>query len=317
MFLLSMAIFITLFAMPLLAGFLEIVHPNDDGRLAVDNDYTRDPRFFGNSFRAKIASLLAEDRSVPRTEPFLGRTDERAHVARCIDVTADANIAEVLLALDRIDIADGATVIDAFGKVAATAGRNVRLRTISSDGYVELGDGTEVERWVDADDRLDVGRGCNLGVSASAGAQARIGSGTSFTRIFGNPVVAIRQGSDAISEGISPDFSAFDGNVIFDDDAQIEAGATIAGSVKAHGRLTIGEGATIAGNVIGRGDVIVGAAARVGGHAFAEGSLQLDRGARVGTPRAAKTAYGATALTLHDGAMVYGWAITDGAGRIA
>jgi predicted acyltransferase (DUF342 family) len=156
-----------------------------------------------------------------------------------------------------------------------------------------------------------------LGVSASSGSRACIGRGTSFTRIFGNPVVAIGELDCDISTGISPTFDANDGNIIFRRDAVVADGAIIAGSIKAHGRLLVGAGALVAGNVIARGDVVLGAAARVDGHAFSEGFLHVGRGARVGTGRASKTAYGATGLTLDEGAIVHGWATTDGVGRIA
>lgn len=315
MFLLSLGLFLLAFALPLGKGFLEIVRPRDDGRLVVDREYSRDPRFFGNSFRAKIATLLAIDAHVPRTIAFLDRGDQEAYIAQTIDVATDAQVTDVLIATQTLRIADNATVLDVFGGSCVTLGRGVRAGTVCSDGSIDIGAGSTIERWIDAQGRLNVGPDCELGISASATQVASIGNGTDFKRIFGHPVVAVASSATPWHDTISLPSDAKN-NLIFADDAHIDADSVIGGSIKANGQLTIGNGTRIAGNVIGRRNVAVGSGVRIVGHAFAEDSLQIGSGTQVGSPQAVKTAYGGRSLTLENGACVYGWAATDGVGRI-
>ena len=50
--------FLLLLALPFLPGIIELRKPQDDRALSINMDYSKDPRYFGNSFRGILTRAL-------------------------------------------------------------------------------------------------------------------------------------------------------------------------------------------------------------------------------------------------------------------
>ena len=62
MLLLSLVLFLLVLALPAVPSIFEVRSPKDDGRLHIMEQYVRDPRWFGRSFRHKLAPFVNEAR---------------------------------------------------------------------------------------------------------------------------------------------------------------------------------------------------------------------------------------------------------------
>ncbi len=318
---LSVAAFVAIFALPLAPGLFELARPRDDKQLPISLSYARDPRFFGRSFRVKIAKFL--DSSIRGKRAFLERRHERAEIGETLAIEAQGCPVEAQIARDRLICGPGATVTDGFGGRYLRCEERVLARTLCSDGDALLGDGCAVERWIDAERSLDVGNGCNLGMSASSGGSVTLAASVTFERVFGEVVLVQTAGTvqppraakDAVV--LHADAGTIGRDIIVRGSAVVPEGAIIAASVKAHGSLFIGRNARITGNAIARGELVLLEGSAVDGHAFGERGLFVGERARIGVPGQRKTAYTAGTCILCDGAAVHGWIVSEQGGRSA
>ena len=318
MYLLNLAIFGLLFGLPLIPGLLEILKPRDDTSLSLNSNYARNPHFFGDSMRAKVAPLLSQrGRESPYEVPFLGRRGERAHLAERIIVPPRNATEDVLIAFDHLEIKPDASLLDGYGIGSVTASDRTFARTLLSDGDVRLGSGCKVGRWIDAAGALRVGESCDLGRSATAGKRFTIGAGTRFTRAFGMPIIAQGDAPITEAEGGAAKKSTISSDLVGHHDVRVDAGCVVSGSVKADGSLTIGAGAHIKGNAIARGSVMIERGARIDGHVFTEEWLTIGPRVRIGMPGSSRTAYGAFGVKLSPTAQIFGWLVSDRNGRVA
>ena len=316
---LSIAAFIAIFAMPLVPGLLELRRPRDDRALPIALAYTRDPRFFSRSFRAKIEPFLNANRHGKRR--FLDRRNERANVGETIFVASRDCPMEAQIAHERLFCGTGATITDGYGRRSVRCDERVLARTLCTDGDLVLREGCAVERWLDAETSLEVERSCSLGTSASSGGTVRLAGNVTFERIFGACIVV--RGASSLPAP-RPDEAAIvlsridEGrDVIVRGDAIVPDDAVVDASIKVHGSLFIGARARITGNAVARKDLVLNDGGIIAGHAFCEERLFVGPGARIGTPGEQKTAYTAGTCLLCDGATVYGWVVSEQGGRSA
>ncbi len=318
---LSVAAFVAIFALPLAPGLFELARPRDDKKLPISLSYARDPRFFGRSFRVKIAKLL--DSCISGKRAFLERRHERAEIGETLTIQAQGSPVEAQIARDRLICGPGATVTDGFGGRYLRCEERVLARTLCSDGDVVLGDGCAVERWIDAERSLLVGNGCNLGMSASSGGTVTLAASVTFERVFGEVVMvqtsgtvqAPRAAEDSIM--LHPHEGTIGRDIIVRGNAVVPEGTILQGSVKAHGSLFIGRNARIMGNAIARDELVLLEGSSVDGHAFGERGLYVGEGARIGVPGQSKTAYTAGTCVLCDDAAIHGWIVSEHGGRSA
>ncbi|MGA7746232.1 MAG: hypothetical protein WCA52_04390 [Candidatus Aquilonibacter sp.] len=315
---LSVAVFIAVFALPLVPGLFELAKPRDNGSLPIALAYARDPRFFARSFRAKIAGFR-HSRIFGRIR-FLSRHNESATVGDHLSLPPKSRNTQVQIARDRLVCGAGATMTDGYGANSIFCGESVAARALCSDGDIVLGDRCTIERWIDAESSLDVGSDCSLGTSASSGGIVTLGSGVRFERVFGASVTVRGAGAEP------PPKRAEDVIVLRESDiakgadfivrgnAVVTEGTVLDASIKAHGSLFIEPGVRIMGNAVARGELVLLDGSVIEGHAFGERGLFLGADARVGVPGQGKTAYTAGNAVLCDGATVHGWVVAERGG---
>lgn len=313
---LSVIIFAVLFAIPLLPGLREVRNPRDGETLDIPNGYSREPRYFGRSYRDRIAPLISADSMLGETNYF---ADERALTVASHVVPDGAIESRSLLARETLRIGIGAHVRDGYATRDLHCASGATARVLCSDGDMDIDANCTIERWVDAAGDLRVGEGCDLGVSAASTKGVRLGASVRFGRVYGSPIRVqpeVTSGPVAAVRGalLLENDGAPIGDTIEHGDLAVAAGATVMGSLKAHGSILIGAGAHVTGNVIARKDVSLADGAVVEGHVFAEERLRTARGAVIGTSAAQKTAFAGREIRLGGETTVHGWIVCDGLG---
>lgn len=315
---LSVAAFIAVFVLPLVPGLFELARPRDSASLSIELAYARDPRFFARSFRTKTTALR-EPRTHGRTR-FLDRHNERAILGDLLSVAPNSRTTQVQFAHDQLICGAGAAITDGYGANAVFCGESVVARTLCSDGTLVLGDRCSIERWIDAESSLDVGRDCYLGMSASSGGAVTLAGSVRFERVFGERVTVRGAGAAPVPQ--RPDNEivlrerdiAKGPDIIVRGNAVVLEGTVLEASIKAHGSLFVERGVRIVGNAVARGELVLLDDSIIEGHAFGERGLFLGTNARVGVPGQGKTAYTAGNALLCDGATVHGWIVSEQGG---
>jgi predicted acyltransferase (DUF342 family) len=346
-----------LFALPFLPGLVELRRPRDNSPLEIDRRFTRNPRYFGEAFRAKLSPFLLDLGSErPCTMRIELRRPERLVVHDTLFLADGAKETSIMVALSDAELGRGSRMADTWVRGDAALGAGARVRALACDGRVVLGNDCVIDRWIDAEELLVVGRGCSLGVSASCGGELRLGPRCTFARLWGNPIAFVEPDSapldvsggaapihidepsrrrerdpamprtgialeDAVlwtSERLSlPRGSRLERDVVSASEVHVSWASVIAGSIKAHGPIVLEAGVIIRGNLVARGDVRIGADSKVLGNIFAEGDIHIEGGARIGHRGGAKTVYAAGAMILAPNVAVRGWLVAERGGRVS
>jgi len=314
---------------PFMPGIKELRRPRDNASLPIDSDYVRNPRQFAIALRRL---LMEQALQAPGAAAARLPNGERVATRRDLRVRADETVKGIVGVSRDLDAAAGASIQEAWVWGDATLGARVRIRGLACDGRLVLGPDCKVGRWIDCEHDVDVGTGCDLGTSATAVGTLSVASGSTFRRLWGQPVrtlgtpstesdaeAQVTVGEDVIwaADGLSvPGGRVFGSGIVAHGPVRIGSGAIVRGPVKAEGDLVIGDGARIEGNVICRGSVRIGSGARVDGNVFAERDVSVGSGASIGRHGAFKTIYAARTVVLGPGVTVHGWIVADRGGKV-
>jgi len=320
--LLSAALFALAVLIPLVPAIREIRKPRDDGRLHISEAYVRDPRFFGRSFRAKLAPFVEEAHKDANYSANVAlRTDEATRWSPDLRI-ADGERVRGIAVGDRVVVGAGAGIRDAYGLDTLNCEADVTTRTLTSGGDMRIGEKVNVLRWVDAEGAIVVGDDTNLGVSASGGHSVTLGDRVKFQRVWGKPVISKTTATQRFAlENISGLKHVAQENVlarrpvVIYGPLRISAGTILESHVKVHGDLQIEAGVRIAGSVIARGNITFASDVIVDGHVFSENDIYLGPGTRVGAAGGVKTVYAAGRAYLADDVEINGWLVAEDGGE--
>ncbi len=334
---LAFAVLVLMFVCPFLPGIIEYYQKTDADPLFVPIDFSRTPRYFGASFRhilsASLSHLDVEKDQI--TDIMLSKKEK-------VEITAD----KIIPAGERVD-----HILNVRGNLKS--GNNVKFNTnifatgnvflgeandvhvLAADGNVSIAQGTKIDRWVDAEDVLDVAANCDLGISATSGGVLRIAENNRFRRLYGMPIVAGINGqpqpvafeNKLFTEVILPDNSFIRRrkkrvnddtevaqNIVFEKSVKIGSGCIFRGAVKSYGNIDIKDNVAVYGNVFADGDVRVGRGSVVLGNLFSQGSIYLASGVKVSRPGVFKSVIGKKAVYIEKGVTIYGYVATEGKG---
>ena len=330
-----LAMSVALFALPFVPGMVELFRPKDGRPLEIDETFTREPRYFGRGFREKLRPYLEElPPELPALLEIELRHPEILAIHQELHVPVGATETAVLAALGSADVQRGAHLGEVYVRGDARLRERVRLRALACDGNIWLGEGCTVERWIDAEEHVIAGPGCDLGFSTSAGRGLRIDAGCTFRRLWGLPIFVRVEEADAAPEEGEPPATIeeevvwsrrrmslprgfrLDRDLVVHADVWIGAGSTIGGNIKAHGSIHLEQGVRVKGSLISRKDIRIAGGVRILGNVFAEGDLTIGPGTQVGRSRGIKTVYAAGKATVAPGATVRGWLIAEAGGRV-
>lgn len=200
-YLLLLLLFAVMVGLCFVPGFIELKWPKDEGPISIDVTRDIDERYFAKAFSQYMDSALSapEARELTETESqpwlFSGLTAKvmRTAIHRGTEdivvaeglasIPANTECPQVLFLKGDLATGDGCVLrqevkitgdcrVGANNHVLCLAGRNVLL-----------GDGTVVDGWVDAEDELIVGQGCDIKSRATAGAKATINGACSLKSV--------------------------------------------------------------------------------------------------------------------------------------
>lgn len=326
--------FFILLLLPFIPGVVELRRPRDAGPLFIDMEYTKDPRYFGKSFRGIMKKLARSDMDVGISNVSLSRREviQVAHTQRVntgkqfnhlLCVVGDLVTAERVYFRKEIYVTGNATI-----------GANNMVRAIASDGKVFLDSKTKVLRWIDAEESIEVRESCDLGINISCGGEVRIASDCKFKRLYGFPVITCATGDEDLrqynevervfnsAQTLDEGFftvstgSKIEKDLIVKNSLRISKNSLIVGSLKTYGELMIEENVKVSGNVFSEGNVRIGQNTIVDGNIFSQGSVFIDKNSQIGNPGKWKSIIGKSGILLRRDVSVYGYILTEGLGRI-
>jgi len=323
---------ILLVAVPFLPGVRELRRPRDAEPNRIDETFTRDPRFFGNSLREKLAPFLEGLPELPVVRLAVElRRPETLAVYTELHVPEGAHEDALVVALGAATLERGTRLEEMWIRGDADVGPGAQLRALACDGQVTLGAGARILRWLDVEGNLLAEAGSDLGLSASAAGAVRLSPGCTFRRIWGRPVFVRGEPTETAPDerltiedevvwgrtrlSLPPGFT-LDRDLVSLTEVRIGAGASVSGTIKAHGPIFLGEGARVRGHLISRKGVVIGRGARIFGNVFAEGDVELGPGAHVGRKGGTKTVYAGGRVRIGPGGAVLGWLIAERGGRV-
>ncbi|MGI9659241.1 MAG: hypothetical protein ACR2OD_10065 [Gaiellaceae bacterium] len=309
-------LFVGVATLPLWPSLRELRRPKDDQPLPIDLSSVRDPRRPGQEIRDALARAEASDKTLVVPGDLQLDDGRSLLTATC---AGDLDVAE-------------ARVSRAYARGNARIGRHARVGAVAADGWLMLADGAAVEAAVDAEEGIMAGQNCSLGMSAACGGVLELAFGTTFRRLWGNPIVVAGE-PDGLLEDVEPPTIedvviwgkkrlslptgyVLDRDVVVHSDVRIGRDCRITGAVKAHGSIVVMPGAVIEGNLVARKDIHVLGDATVTKNLFAERDLFLGPGTTVGDWGGHKTAYAGRRAEISRGVRVFGAVLAHRGGTV-
>jgi len=183
-------IFVIMLFLPFFPAIRELYQKKDDKPLFISMDYTKDPRFFDNSFREKLVANV-----------------DQVGIDRCFRITISGKeeLIEVVEAknIDNFNFGKYALYLDGdlhmkkgmnFSKEVYVNGttelqENTKIRALLSEKDLILGKDCKVIRWIGSEENIFVGSGCNLGVRCTCEKELHIEENCVFKSLYGHPII--------------------------------------------------------------------------------------------------------------------------------
>jgi cytoskeletal protein CcmA (bactofilin family) len=329
--------FLFLLLLPFLLAIKELVHPLDASPLSINMDYSRDPRYFGNSFKGILKRALMPENLSEGTRLITLSKSETVEIVSKTKIPAGDKVDHLmyvmgnLISLEKVTF-DKEIYVD--GK--ASIGERNTLRALAAEGKVSLASKTTVIRWVDAEGEFIAARSCDLGWSISSGNRLKIHSDCRFRRLYGMPILSSDEGlEEEISDKdqkceeigdaafisdkdwtIIPPCTKIDKALIFKQNLRIKRNCVLEKDVKTYQKLVLEEGVRIKGNVFAENGITTGSSARIFGNIFSQEAIHLGKGTKIGRAGAIISVVARGKVVLDRGVVIYGYVVAGKRGRV-
>ncbi len=338
-------LFAAMLTIPYVPSVVELYRPLDDKPLFINLEYRRNPRYFSKSFRDKILKMQSRrtDGQDGLAAGKLSR-EESVEYADCLDVGEREKVAELVCLSGDLTMGEEAALEnDAFVRGSARLGPHCRLRAMAVNGMAELGPGVVVERWLDAEKRLLIGDGCDLGVICSSGGLIELGKDVSFHRLYGaqirtagangprpsfkRPAASAHGNGDRLLRTIADELDYYGSDHTVLADGRVEQSivvrghlhamenAILLGSVRVHGNARFGRNVTVVGNVFCDGSALFAENCTVLGNVFSQKEIRAGAGCTFGSAGGVKSVIAKKNVLLGPAVVIYGYVACEGRGR--
>lgn len=327
-------VLVLMFFLPFVPGIIELRQKKDAAPLYINMEWTRNPRYFGVSFKTKLRRALENIGDVP------GRYDLKISQRETLDIVEDGKTPpgvvqrNIFVVKNALYSGPGVTFEkEVYVRDAAHIGERNHLHALAADADVHIQKGTHFLRWLDAEGSIRIEEGCDLGLCATSGKDILLGPGCVFTRLYAPTVMTHgllrfdEQGDDALlplppesmlERGLCevPAESRTFSHIIASKSLLVHDRAVIQGHVKSHEGIVTGEAVTIVGNVFAEEDVVLGPRTRVLGSVFSQGHIIAREGVTIGAKGKIKSLIGKKGVTLESGVKIYGYVTTEEKGTV-
>ena len=313
MIILYCLVFITLLVLAFVPAVRELKEKEDAKELYINMDYSKDPHYFGDSFR-RILTNAVEKAGVDQTisEMKLSRNEDVLITGTYSYIVVNSE-QHVLLCRGNLEIEGPNTRNkEAYVMGNATMSDGSAITAMAVDGNLKLGKDVHVVRWLDSRGGITMGDNCDLGVSVSGTGRVTLGKDCKFLRIFGKPVATrefVSQMNFIRPVKKQEKYRHILGNykitrgVILDQDLKIEGDFVI---------LTR-ERVEIYGSVFVEGSVRIDGNVLITGNIFSQQTIHL-RGVEVGSSDGIKSVISKKEIVLFPDVVVHGYVMTEGRG---
>jgi len=306
-------VFITLLVLAFVPAIRELNEKEDAKELYINMDYSKDPHYFGDSFR-RILTTAVEKAGVDQTisEMKLSRNEDVLITGTYSYIVVNSE-QHVLLCRGSLDI-EGPNTRNKEAYVMGNANMfdGSAITAMAVDGNLKMGKDVHVVRWLDSRGDVTVGDNCDLGVSVAGKGRVSLGKDCKFLRIYGKPVATrefVSQMNFIRPVKKQERYRHILGNykitrgVILDQDLKIEGDFMILTRerVEIHGSVFVEGSVRIEGNVL------------ITGNIFSQQTIHL-RGIEVGSPDGIKSVIGKKEIVLFPDVVVHGYVMTEGEG---
>ncbi len=344
-------IFIILILLPVMFGIIEIFKPRDATPMFIDMDNTKDPRYFGKSFRHIMENALKNKELRPGIMDVKLSKKETLEITDTKKVYAGEEGRHIYYVMgDFVSAQKARFSKEIYVKGNAALGTENTLRAIACDSRLFIAGKVTISRWADAEGNIDICRGCNLGISISSVKTLKISKNCRFKRLYGLPVLTVDDipimgfhdtenmadrppeqnfENDVETRSISdlawvvhekysmiPESTLIEKDYITRKNLKIRRNCRLLGNIKTHGSLIIGKDVEVSGNIFADGDIEIGDGSVISGNIFSQGSVHILERVEIGASGKYKSVIGKKGIVLEQNVTIYGYVMTEGIGMI-
>lgn len=333
--------FIILLTIPLIGGL--IYYKNRDGIiLPINQDKSRDPRYFGKSFAGLIEKNLPSIKDgiivLSRPESFID-ADVEVEYEKLVDKIVIARKVDYKVS----NVAVFEKEIYGGNNVILSGHDQLILRAAYSKENMIIGSNTQVIRWLDSNGTLAIYDNCDLGISVSSRIRMSLGKNCKFNRLYAPEIRLGQYPEDKFDarEGKNPKIynmpihmnkekniryisseminheGVVDCSIISIKNINITENIIIQGDVRSSKGVRLSEGAVVCGNVFAENDVYLGKNACVLGNIFSQENIYLEEGAVVGQSGRTCSVIARGKITFEKRNFVFGYISCEKGGIVA
>jgi len=290
-------IFTLLLLIPFIPSIKEYLNPKDIIPLEINFYYSRNPRYFSESFKKKLKEKIKIEDIQKALEGTgtLEFNEEEVKIHHTVFIEPKTEINKILYVLGNLK--SGEDVIfrkEVYVKGNAYIGDNNQIRAIACEEEIHLGKNTKIIRWVDAEKDILTKEDCDLGVSITSNGKIMLGKKCKFKRVYAKEIST---------------------HTIHEEDKE-EKDAYIKGNIKTYDNLTIKGNIEIDGNVFGEKDIYIGENVHIKGNVFSQGKIILEDKSKIGEEGKIKSIIAKKGIYIKGRIKVYGFMMTEGEGIV-
>jgi predicted acyltransferase (DUF342 family) len=331
-------LFIALLLLPFIPGILELIKKEDSEPLFISMDYTRNPRYFGKSYKMLLNRATSGLTLSPGFHEVKLSKNEKIEITESIDIPDKMETNHLLYVTGNFFSGSHALFNkEVYVNGNAVIGSNNIIQAMVGLGSVAVSEGTQFRRWLDADGNITIGANCDLGISVSSGDKINLACNCVFRRLYGMPVVTgpkkieefrhpqktslpnepslsevsfTRNKDKTVSAG-----SIINNNIVFLGNVSIGSGTIIKGTIKSYGDILLEQDVIVYGSIFADGDIFIGRNATINGHIFSQKSIFISEQSIISRPDKIKSIIGKKEIQIGQNVTVYGFISTEGFGK--
>ncbi|MCP4632057.1 MAG: hypothetical protein GY855_03950 [candidate division Zixibacteria bacterium] len=194
-------IFLIMLLSPFILGMRELSQSKDAKALYINMAYTKNPLYFGKSFKSMLLKQLNQIDIAPGMKRIVLSKNENVVIlesARIPEVKRSENILYIKNNLESSRDVKFNKEVYVAGK--AIIGKDNIMRALYCENDVVISKRTEIARWLNSEGNITIHKECDLGRNVSCEAKLEIEIGCRFESLYGNPIITFDGNPDESCE---------------------------------------------------------------------------------------------------------------------